>query len=77
MGLFAQSLMLAAYANGLGTVPQAFLTDYAKHVKKFLGIAGLKRLVLGISIGFPDLSSPVNQFRTDRVGIDEIARFVE
>ncbi|MFH1702798.1 MAG: nitroreductase [Nitrospirota bacterium] len=77
MGLFAQSLMLAAYANGLGTVPQAFLTDYAKHVKKFLGIAGLKRLVLGISIGYPDLSSPVNQFRTDRIGTDEIVRVIE
>jgi nitroreductase len=77
MGLFAQTLMLAAHANGLGTVPQAFLTDYAQHVKKFLGIPESKRLVLGISIGYPDLSSPLNQFRTDRVGIDEIVRVVE
>jgi nitroreductase len=77
MGLFAQTLMLAAHANGLGTVPQAFLTDYAQHVKKFLGISESKRLVLGISIGYPDLSSPLNQFRTDRVGIDEIVRVVE
>jgi nitroreductase len=77
MGLFAQTLMLAAHANGLGTVPQAFLTDYAQHVKKFLEVPESKRLVLGISIGYPDLSSPVNQFRTDRVGIDEIVRVVE
>jgi len=77
MGLFAQNLMLAAHANGLGTVPQGFLSDYALHVKKFLGIPESKRLVLGISIGYPDLSSPVNQFRTDRVGIDEIVRVVE
>jgi nitroreductase len=77
MGLFAQTLMLAAHANGLGTVPQAFLTDYAQHVKKFLGVPESKRLVLGISIGYPDLSSPVNQFRTDRVRIDEIVRVVE
>lgn len=77
MGLFAQTIMLAAHANGLGTVPQAFLTDYSPHVKKFLGIPESKRLVLGISIGYPDLSSPVNQFRTDRVGLDEIMRVVE
>jgi len=77
MGLFAQTLMLAAHANGLGTVPQAFLTDYSPHVKKFLGIPETKRLVLGISIGYPDLSSPVNQFRTDRVGLDEIVRVIE
>lgn len=74
MGLFAQSLMLASHAYGLGTVPQAFLTDYAQQVKKFLGIPESKRLVLGISIGYPDLESPVNSFRTDRVNTDEIVR---
>jgi nitroreductase len=76
MGLFAQSLMLAANAHGLGTVPQAFLTDYAQHVKQFLGIPETKRLVLGISIGYPDMESPINKFRTDRVETDEILRFV-
>ncbi len=77
MGLFAQSLMLAAHAYGLGTVPQAFLTDYARHVKEFLGIPESKRLVLGISIGYPDLESPVNSSRTDRAGTAEIVRMVE
>jgi nitroreductase len=74
MGLFSQSLMLAAHAHGLGTVPQAFLTDYARQVKKFLDIPESKRLVLGISIGYPDLESPVNRFRTDRISTDEIVR---
>jgi nitroreductase len=41
MGLFAQSLMLAAHAKGLGTVPQAFSTDYAKQIKNFLSIFGI------------------------------------
>jgi len=60
IGLFAQSLMLAAHAEGLGTVPQAFATDYARDIKKFLGISKEMRLVLGISIGWPDMESPVN-----------------
>ena len=77
MGLFAQSVMLAAHAHGLGTVPQAFVTDYARHVKQFFGIPETKRLILGISVGYPDLESPVNKFRTDRVETDEIVRFVE
>ncbi len=77
MGLFAQSIMLAAHAHGLGTVPQAFLTDYAKYIKEFLGIPETKRLVIGISIGYPDFTSPVNQFRTDRIEVDEIVRIVE
>ena len=77
LGLFAQSLMLAAHALGLGTVPQAFATDYAPDIKKFLEIPETKRLVLGISIGYPDRESPVNTFRTDRVNAEEIARMVE
>ena len=79
MGLFAQSLMLAAHAHGLGTVPQAFLTDYAKQVKEFLGIPDpeSKRLILGISIGYPDMEAPANSFRTDRVRTEAIVRVVE
>ncbi len=77
MGLFAQSLMLAANANGLGTVPQAFLTDYSHAVKEFLGIPGSKRLVLGISIGYPDLADKANSFRTDRIDVNEIVKWAE
>jgi nitroreductase len=77
MGLFAHGLMLAAHANGLGTVPQAFLTDYSHEVKKFLGISESKRLVLGISIGYPDLEDRANSFRTDRVDVNEIVKWVE
>ncbi len=72
MGLFAQTLMLAAHAKGLGTVPQAFATDYAQDVKKFLGLPATKRLVLGISIGYPDMESPANALRTDRSETGEI-----
>lgn len=77
IGLFAQSLMLAAHANGLGTVPQAFLTDYSNVVKEFLGIPESKRLVLGISIGYPDIEDKANSFRTDRVDVNEIVKWVE
>ena len=77
MGLFAQSLMLAAHAKGLGTVPQAFVTDYADEIRKFLGIPDSKRLILGLSIGYPDRKSPANRFRTDRAAIEEIIHIVE
>ncbi len=77
MGLFAQSLMLAAHAKGLGTVPQAFATDYARHVKKFLGIPETKRLVLGISIGYPDETSDLRAMRTNRSETEEIVQWRE
>lgn len=77
MGMFAQSLMLAANAMGLGTVPQGFLTDYAAIVKETLGIPASKRLCLGLSIGYPDHTHPVNQFRTDRAKPEEITRWMQ
>jgi nitroreductase len=77
IGLFAQTLMLAAHARGIGSVPQAFATDYARYIKEFLGIAAGKRLVLGMSVGYPDMESPVNSFRTDRVPVSEIVTWME
>jgi len=77
LGLFTQSLMLASHSLGLGTVPQAFLTDYAKQIKEFLGIPASKRLVIGISIGYPDMDSPINSYRTERVSTSEIVKFIE
>jgi nitroreductase len=77
MGLFAQSIMLSAHAKGLGTVPQAFLTDYSGDVKRFLGIPESKRLVLGISIGYPDREDRANRYRSQRVDVTEIVKWIE
>jgi nitroreductase len=77
IGLFAQSLMLAAHAHGLGSVPQAFLTDYSHVIKEFLGIPESKRLVLGISIGYPDLKDRANTYRSNRISTSEIVRWVD
>ncbi|MCJ7683031.1 MAG: nitroreductase [Desulfobacteraceae bacterium] len=77
LGLFAQTLMLTANAHGLGTVPQAFATDYAKYIKEFLSIPETKRLVIGISIGYPDMESPRNALRSDRAATDEFVKWIE
>jgi len=77
IGLFAQSLMLAAHAKGLATVPQAFATDYAKEVKECLGIPASKRLILGLSVGYPDMDSPVNAYRTERADIEDFYTWME
>jgi nitroreductase len=77
IGLFAQSLMLAAHAKGLATVPQAFVTDYAKEVKECLGVPASKRLILGLSVGYPDMESPLNAYRTERVEAGKICRWME
>ena len=77
MGMFIQNVMLAANAKGLGTVPQAYLTDYSWEVKKFLGINDSKRLVLGMSIGYADLESNINSAMTDREDLEKIVHWIE
>ena len=77
LGLFAQSLMLAAHAKGLGTVPQGFVTDYSQAIKKYLNIPEHNRLVLGLSVGYPDMTAPANGYRTERSPLEEIVSFVE
>ena len=77
IGLFAQSLMLAAHARGLASVPQAFVTDYSAEVREYLGLPAGKRLVLGLSVGVPDLDSSVNKLSTSRSEAEEITTWLE
>jgi nitroreductase len=77
MGLFAQTLMLAAKDKGISTVPQAFATNYASDIKKFLSIPETKRLILGISIGYADMESPANQYKSYRAETNEFVSWIE
>ena len=77
LGLFAQSLMLAAHAKGLGTVAQAFATEYAREIKKFLAIPESKRLILGMPIGYPDTESQEYTFRSHRAETDALVHWIE
>ncbi len=71
IGIFIQSLVLACTNEGLATCIQASLAEYPSIVKKILGVSEDFRLVCGISVGFEDKSSPVNQFRTTRIDVTE------
>lgn len=77
MGLFAQSLMLAAHAKGVGTVPQAFLIDHSPAIKEFLGLPASKRIILGVSMGYPDIEGGARDYESDRVSLDEICKWFE
>lgn len=74
LGLFAQSLVLAAHSFGLGSCLQAALASYPDAVREFLGIPKTKLLVLGISIGYADLEAPINTYQSARVGLDDFVR---
>ncbi|MFC2043861.1 nitroreductase [Chloroflexota bacterium] len=77
VGLFAQSLCLAAHAFGLGTCLQATLANYLDAVREFLELPKTKLLVLGISIGYPDFDAKINTYQSTRIGLSEFVRWYE
>ncbi len=74
-GMFVQSLMLAAHARGLATVPQAFLTDYAAQVKEFFGLSATTRILLGLSLGYAADAPEAMPPRPERVPLEDVLRF--
>jgi len=63
MGLFAQNLILALHSFGLGSCLQASVTDYAKEIKQFLGISETKKLMICVSVGYPDSEAKLNTYK--------------
>ncbi|MBC7579691.1 MAG: nitroreductase [Tardiphaga sp.] len=76
-GGYVTSFMLASQALGLATVPQAALAFHSAVVRKHFGMADDRRVVCGISFGFPDAEHKVNNYRTNRAPLPEVATFVE
>lgn len=66
MGMFLQSVMLAARAHGLASCPQAALAEYPGIVREILAVPADKLLVCGMALGYEDLDAPVNRYRTER-----------
>lgn len=75
LGMYAQTLMLALTANGLGSCPQTALSFEADLVRETLGIDASQKLMFGISFGHPDPEAPVNQCMTDRAALSDIVHF--
>lgn len=70
MGLFTQTLTLAAHDLGLGTCLQASLTHYPDAVRDFLCLPQNKKLMLGISLGYPDPAAKLNSYQSSRKSLD-------
>lgn len=74
-GTWLQTLLLGAQALGLGVAPQAALAAYAPFFRDHFGLADSRRVVVGISLGYPETSAPVNAFRTSRAGLSDAVRW--
>jgi nitroreductase len=76
-GGYVTSFMLAAQALGVATVPQAALAFHSELVRQHFGLGDDRRVVCGISFGYPDRTHKANSYRTTRAALEETVRFVE
>ena len=77
MGMFIQSVMLAARGEGLETCPQAAFASYPDVVQRHAGIPATEMLVCGMALGFADPAAVVNGFVTERLATDNFVTFVD
>ncbi len=72
-GSAVQNIMLLATNYGLSTVAQASAVVFPDIIRKAVPIPDSKLIALGIAIGYADWDNPINQSRSRRVPLDEVA----
>ena len=77
MGIFIQTVALAAVDVGLSTCIQASLAEYPAIVREHLNIPEEFLLVCGMSMGYEDENAVVNTFRTTRAPLKEFVTWHE
>ena len=77
IGMFLQSIMLAALEYGLATCPQAALAEYPQLVKQFLDYPDNSILICGMALGYEDSQADVNSYRTPREDVANFTRYFD
>jgi len=72
IGLALENLMLAAWHFGVGTCAEAAAVQYPGLLRSLLKIPESKRIILGVALGYPDLSNPVMRYRSLREPLETL-----
>jgi nitroreductase len=76
-GAYVGNFMLASQALGLGAIAQAALAHQSGLIRRHFGLGDDRRVVCGISFGFPDSDHRINSYRTSRANVSDAAMFVD
>ena len=75
VGMYAQTLMLAMTARGIGSCAQGTMAHYPDLVRETLGIDPSFKILFGISFGYEDTSVAANEARTERAPLADAVSF--
>lgn len=76
LGGFEQTLLLAAKAHGVDSVPAYNLVKYPDILRNELGIPNTEAIAIGIALGYP-ANVPLNAFRSKRRPVEDILTIIE
>ena len=71
-----ENVCLAAHDKGLGTCISTTLVRYPGLLRSVLPGSEEKRMVVAVTLGYPDLAAPANTFERSRADLDEIVTWV-
>lgn len=74
VGMYAQNLMLAMTAHGIGCCAQGALRQYPQVVRDFFDIDDSINILMGLSFGYEDSSHPANR---TRVGREKVTTYLQ
>ncbi|MGE0828551.1 MAG: nitroreductase [Hyphomonadaceae bacterium] len=75
LGMFMQSVALAAQERGVSSCMQEYWARSRQTLKKHFGLGETEMIYCGMALGYADVSAPVNSLRSDRAAVDEFAQF--
>jgi len=77
VGIAVGYFVLVAQSMGLGTCTIGLINAYEDEIKDVLNIPENKDVVIGVAVGYPDLESPANEFKTQRDSLDSFVKWFD
>ena len=77
LGILMGHVCLVAEGMGLATCFQGSLSVYPDIVDKYTGLGDEMKMIVGMSLGYPDTEDRNNSFYSDRVPLEEIMQIIE
>jgi nitroreductase len=72
VGIMLQTILLLAHDNGLGCCAQLQMVAHPDILRKWLDIPMSKKIVIGISLGYPDEQDVINKHVSERLPLDQM-----
>ena len=76
LGGFEQTLLLSAANKGVDSITAYSMVKYPDVIRKYLNIPDTYAVAIGIALGYAS-DSKINTFRSERMTLNQFAKFSE